>query len=76
LVKHLHQAGFVHGDLKAHNIWIKGNEPLLIDLDGMEKRRSENMVMEDWQRLYRDLANSDISQSLFLGADVTKVSEQ
>ena len=67
LVKRLHQSGFVHGDLKAHNIWIKGDEPILIDLDGMEKITSNGKYMDDWQRLYRDLANSDIKQLLFSG---------
>ena len=62
LVKNLHQSGFVHGDLKAHNIWVKRNEPILIDLDGMVKNGNK---VDDWQRLYRDLASSDIKQSLF-----------
>jgi len=66
LVKHLHQSGFVHGDLKAHNIWLKGNEPLLIDLDGMERER-EPLIKNDWLRLHRDLGSSDVAQALFEG---------
>jgi len=64
LIKHLHQSGFVHGDLKAHNIWIKGNEPILIDLDGME-REQQPLIAKDWSRLHRDLASSDIAAILF-----------
>jgi len=75
LVKQLHQAGFVHGDLKAHNIWLKGNEPILIDLDGMQKDSSKDATMDDWQRLYRDLASSDIEQALFAGIKLAELSE-
>ncbi|OUR84311.1 hypothetical protein A9Q82_00755 [Cycloclasticus sp. 46_120_T64] len=75
LVKHLHLSGFVHGDLKAHNIWIKGNEPILIDLDGMQKDSSKDATMDDWQRLYRELANSDIKQALFAGINLAELSE-
>lgn len=68
LVKHAHQSGFIHGDLKAHNIWIKGSEPLLIDLDGMKKNNGEKQLIEkDWSRLYRDLGKREFSQSLFRG---------
>ena len=66
LIKHLHQSGFVHGDLKAHNIWIKGNEPILIDLDGME-REQQPLIEKDWLRLHRDLGSSDIATALFEG---------
>ncbi|MEY8212433.1 MAG: hypothetical protein RPT00_09260, partial [Gammaproteobacteria bacterium] len=59
-------SGFVHGDLKAHNIWIKGNKPLLIDLDGMERGR-QPLIENDWRRLNRDLASSDIATALFEG---------
>jgi len=75
LVKHLHQSGFVHGDLKAHNIWVKGNEPLLIDLDGMEKDSSKDATLDDWRRLYRDLASSDIEQPLFTGIKLGELGE-
>lgn len=64
LVKNLHQSGFVHGDLKAHNIWVKAQDPILIDLDGMEKNGNK---VGDWQRLYRDLGDSDINTELFVG---------
>ncbi len=66
LIKHLHQSGFVHGDLKAHNIWIKGNAPILIDLDGME-REQQSLIVKDWSRLHRDLASSDVAAILFKG---------
>lgn len=66
LIKRLHQSGFVHGDLKAYNIWIKGSEPILIDLDGMERER-QLLIVKDWSRLHRDLANSDIAAVLFEG---------
>jgi len=52
--------------LKAHNIWIKGNEPILIDLDGME-REQQLLIEKDWLRLHRDLAESDIATVLFKG---------
>lgn len=72
LVKNLHQSGFVHGDLKAHNIWIKRNEPILIDLDGMVKNGNK---VDDWQRLYRDLGDSDIKQPLFSGIKLDELSQ-
>jgi len=69
LVRHAHKSGFIHGDLKAHNIWIKGSEPLLIDLDGMKKNNDQQEgLKDDWLRLYRDLGKRDFSQALFKGA--------
>ncbi|MBV1875616.1 MAG: lipopolysaccharide kinase InaA family protein [Cycloclasticus sp.] len=69
LVKHLHQCGFIHGDLKAHNIWVHGGEPLLIDLDGMMKAGDENKYAKDWNRLCRDLGDIDVSSQLVNGIE-------
>ena len=73
LIKRLHQSGFNHGDLKSHNIWISGDKPLLIDLDGMKrnrgKKRQLKLVKKDWLRLHRDLGNSVIASILFSGQE-------
>ncbi len=69
LVGKLHKSGISHGDLKSHNIWIAENRPILIDLDGMRRNKSEKqherLVKEDWLRLYRDLGNSGVASMLF-----------
>lgn len=74
LVRILHSCGFSHGDLKAHNIWIAGGHPLLIDLDGMRKNRSskqqERFANKDWSRLFRDLGQRGVADVLFRSVDL------
>jgi tRNA A-37 threonylcarbamoyl transferase component Bud32 len=67
LIENFHQCMFIHGDLKPHNIWITGNEPMLIDLDGMRKIDDNHgtLVDKDWSRLKRDLGNSEVATILF-----------
>ncbi|PCI17539.1 MAG: hypothetical protein COB62_07465, partial [Piscirickettsiaceae bacterium] len=67
LIHHFHQCCFIHGDLKAHNIWIARGEPLLIDLDGMKKvkRNKPRVFRHDWLRLYKDLRENDVAEVLF-----------
>ncbi len=67
LIQHLHACGYAHGDLKAHNIWITNNSPVLIDLDGMRKvsKAKLGLVNKDWSRLQKDLGTSDIAEALF-----------
>jgi len=64
LIQHLHACGYAHGDLKAHNIWISQNNPILIDLDGMKKAKL-GLMDKDWSRLQKDLGTSDIAEALF-----------
>jgi len=67
LVQSLHRCQLVHGDLKAHNIWITGTNPILIDLDGMKKinGNGKKLIAKDWSRLKRDLGDSQIAEVLF-----------
>lgn len=68
LIQRMHQCGFSHGDLKAQNIYISGDKPYLIDLDGMQKHKevNEQIIAKDWQRLQRDLEiNPTVQKSLF-----------
>jgi len=68
LVHAMHSCGFIHGDLKAHNIWIHDERPLLIDLDGMAKTSNQQMKADDWRRLKRDLGKRDITTAIFEAA--------
>lgn len=67
LIQDLHQCRFIHGDLKPNNIWITGNRPILIDLDGMRKTNgnAKNLIDKDWSRLKRDLGDSQVAEILF-----------
>lgn len=62
LLTQLQEAGLSHGDLKATNIILQNDKPMLIDLDGMKKRRD---ISVDRQRFMKNWVNRPEIAALF-----------
>jgi tRNA A-37 threonylcarbamoyl transferase component Bud32 len=62
LLRLLHQAGFIHGDCKAHNFFCTPDGVSLIDLDSMRwvpgSRRFRALAKKDKERLERGIADA------------------
>ncbi len=71
LFRQLEDQRISHGDMKASNILIVGNEPMLIDLDAMQRHSTEASFKKAWERdLRRFMRNWDDEpelQTLFSG---------
>ena len=55
----LHRAGVAHGDLKASNLLVEGEQLALVDLDAVQRPprwRRHRAQRRDWQRLLRNFA--------------------
>ncbi len=50
LLSQLQALGIAHGDLKASNILITGNRPVLLDLDALRRYRSRRRFARAWER--------------------------
>lgn len=61
LLKKLRLLEWTHGDLKATNIMIANNEPLLIDFDGAKEHASltsaRHHTLRDWNRFLKNFSN-------------------
>ena len=69
LISNLAKLNLTHGDLKATNILIANNKPVLIDLDGMKEHKSKLSlklaVKKDWSRFLKNWGNSPSVLALF-----------
>ncbi|MEX0732338.1 MAG: lipopolysaccharide kinase InaA family protein [Aquisalimonadaceae bacterium] len=65
IVARLHRSGYIHGDLKARNILVRNDQPLMIDLDTVEYRwfpgRLRRGITDDIDRLMSTAMSGDRS---------------
>lgn len=66
LLQSLHDSRLCHRDLKANNILLSNNKPLLIDLDSMKTYKNSYLFKRAWQRdMQRFLRNWQEKTSVY-----------
>lgn len=76
LLKKIVRLEWTHGDLKASNILVANNKPLLIDFDGAKEHQSETRLqretVKDWKRFLKNFSKAPTIKEIFSKALFTK----